>query len=320
MLSKTIGAVIVIGLTLMSFNAIAQNYPSRAITVVVPYPAGSGSDIATRMMVTKMQELSGKQMVIDNRAGAAGITGAISVMNSPPDGYTFLMTGSSSHALAKYLFKAATYDPVKDFTHVVIASLIPFTIAVPANSKYASITNLVEALKANPGRLKWGYASGGPQSVGRKFLQVTNATAAAVPYKAPQEALTDMYQGLIDFVVVDALTGVNLSRGDQAKLLVILSAEKSKLLPDTPSMVDAGLSPIYLIGFTGFAAPAGIPEEARRWFAETFRKAITDPGLLEQLKKNAVDPVSKQIDPAEFIRQQVHDWGQAAQEAGIKAQ
>jgi tripartite-type tricarboxylate transporter receptor subunit TctC len=299
----------------------AQSFPNRPITVIVPFAAGSGSDVASRLIIEQMGKDSKATFVVENRAGANAIIGTQAVINAEPDGYTLLMTGTSSHALAPSLSKSVTYDPIKDFTHIGIATLIPFAIVSSADGKYSDVNQLIADVKSTPGKRTYGYASASNQVVGAKFQSIIGIQARAVPYKGVQDGLTDLYGGRLDYMYVDFVTATNIAKeAGKGKVLLILSEQRSELLPQVPSLKDAGLPSLNkIIGFTGFAGPAGVPAEAQQWFKATLNKALQSPELGTKLRNIAIEPQTIE-NPESFVLQQLQSWSAAAKEAGLVAQ
>lgn len=308
-------------LLMLAGLAQAKAFPERPITVIVPFAAGTGSDIASRLIIEQMGKDGGATFIVENRAGANAIIGTQAVINAEPDGYTLLMTGTSSHALAPSLSKSVSYDPIKDFSHIGIASVIPFAIIVPADGKYKTIADLVSDLKANPGSKKYAYASASNQVIAAKFQSTNGLKAVAVPYKAVQDGLTDLYGGRLDYTFVDFVTATNIAKDNtKGRVLLLLSDERSELLPQVPSLRDANLPSLgKLIGFTGFAGSAGMPQAARDWFKKTLNTALANPDLGQKLRNIAIEP---QVidDPEAFVKEQLAAWSAAAKEAGLQPQ
>jgi tripartite-type tricarboxylate transporter receptor subunit TctC len=307
---------LVAGLCLGAGALAAQTYPAEPITVIVSFAAGTGSDITTRMIIDQMQKDTGAQFVVDNRPGANGVIGVTAMLRARPDGHTIMMSGTSVHSLGPSLSKAATYDPVKDFSHISILTLVPFTVLVPSASKFATIAELVAEVRKSPGKLTYGFASGSTRIFGVKFHQATGLDSLPVPYKSSQEALTDLLGNQLDYMVVDSTAAAGIVRGGRARALAVLSPDRTPLLPGVPSLRDAGLPVYSLVGWTGLAGPAAMPAAARKWLADAAGKALANPTLVERIRI-ATAEAARPMDPDAWVQEQLANWSDAARQAGV---
>ncbi|CAH1662294.1 MULTISPECIES: tripartite tricarboxylate transporter substrate binding protein [unclassified Chelatococcus] len=315
MISRIIVGALALGA--LAVPAAAADYPAQPIKVILPFGPGTGSDIATRIVLDEVHKQTAANFVIENRAGALGVIGATALLRAPADGYTVLMTGTSSHSLAPSLSKSATYDPLNDFSHVITMTYIPFTVLVPSTSKYDTIQSLIKDIRANPGKLTYGFASGSTRIFGAKFHKLSDIDALGVSYKSSQEALTDLLGGQLDYMVVDSAAAVGIIKGEKARALAMLSDERSRLLPDVPALKELGLPSIKLTGWTGLAGPKGMPDEAKRWLAEHIGAALADTATIEKLKNSTVEAATP-VDVDQWVRTQLQSWSEAAKEAGVQ--
>lgn len=278
----------------MAAPALAQDaYPSRAIRLVVPFPAGGPTDVFARQYATRMSAILGQQMVVENKAGAAGAIGSADIARATPDGYALLFGTASTHGLYNLLAKKPQYDSLKDFSPIGIVGSAPAVIAVnPAQP--ADLKALVAAVKANPGKLQYGSPGTGTflHLTGEMFKVSAKVDIPHIPYKGSAPAMNDLLGNQIGMVIDTLGTSLGQFRAGKIRILAVATANRSKLAPDIPTVNEA-------LGITGFeaglwnvvAAPAATPAPVIAKLHEATLRVMADAGFQEQLLKMGIEPI-----------------------------
>ena len=274
--------------------ASADAYPARPVRFVLPFPAGSSSDLVARLLAPRLSERLGQNIVVENRPGAGGSIGANYVAKSTPDGHTLLFLSGAFTAQAASL-KSLPYDALRDFTWVSMATTYPFAVVVKADSAIQTVAQLIAAAKRNPGKLN--YASVGTGSVfhlaGELFNVMTGTDMTHVPYKGGTEPITALIGGSID-VIFNTLTGVYPHiQANRARAIAVASLERAPQLPNVPTVAET-LPGYEVTSFTGLAAPRGTPRAAVTRLNRELRAVLELPDVRKQLADvgGAVHPTS----------------------------
>src|SRR5436305_2829687 len=227
-------------------------YPTRTITLVLPFAAGSGTDTTTRIISKELGTALGVGMVIDNKPGANGMIAATYVARAAPDGYTLFVTTNTTHSANPFLLKTLTYDPVKDFTPIARTGDLPFMLVVNPDLPAKSVAELVAYGKANSGKLT--YASGSSSSIVSGATSAYNAgiDLLHVPYKSSPPALNDVIGGRITMMFIDVLTGLPHVNGGALRALAVTTKDRSALLPQLPSMQEAAVPEFDITSWQGY--------------------------------------------------------------------
>ncbi|ABE41122.1 Uncharacterized protein UPF0065 [Rhodopseudomonas palustris BisB5] len=304
-------------------QATAQNaaYPNRNITLVLPFAAGSGTDTTTRIISQKLGQALGVSMVIENKAGANGMIAAAYVARAQPDGYTLFVTTNTTHSANPYLLKNLTYDPVKDFAPVARTGDLPFMLVVHPDVPAKTVAELVAYAKANPGKLT--YASGSSSAIvsGATFARKAGIDLLHVPYKSSPPAMNDVIGGRITMMFTDVLTGLPHVNGGALRALAVTTKDRSPLVPDLPSMQEAGVPDFDITSWQGYFAPAGTPKEVVARLNTEIRKIVEDPetkAKLATLGMEAFSGTPEQL--GKFVDDQLVLWERLVREAGIEKQ
>ncbi|MEY9737401.1 tripartite-type tricarboxylate transporter receptor subunit TctC [Bradyrhizobium ottawaense] len=233
-------------------TAQADTWPSRNITLVLPFAAGSGTDTTTRLISQHLSQALGVGIVIENKAGANGMLAASYVAKAAPDGYTLLVTTNTTHSANPYLLKSLTYDPVKDFTPIARTGDLPFMLVVNPEVQAKTVGELVAYGKANPGKLS--YASGSSSAIvsGATFAHNAGLDLLHVPYKSSPPALNDVMGGRVSMMFVDILTGLPHVNGNALRALAVTTKDRSPLVPNLPSMQEAGVPDFDISSWQGY--------------------------------------------------------------------
>ncbi|MGA2568707.1 MAG: tripartite tricarboxylate transporter substrate binding protein [Pseudolabrys sp.] len=291
------GAVVPAILIAAIASANAQQYPDRPIRVISPYPAGSASDTVTRVVLDQVSQLIGQPMVIELKPGAGGAVGFGSVARSESDGYT-LVTSSSSMATESVLHTKLPYDPVKDFVPVVLLGTSPNILVASAKSGFKTLADLVAAAKAKPGTLTFASAGIGSSShmAAERFRLAAKIDVRHVPFK--EGGLVQVMNGNIDFYFIPLAAASSALHSDKLTILAVSSPKRVPVLPDTPSVVEAGYPDAVFRFWNGISAPAKTPPDIVKKLHDVTEQALKVPAVQEKLAKLGVEPA--QISTEEF--------------------
>lgn len=304
----------------MSAQVIAQDYPTRPIRLVVPWPPGGITDVISRGLGAALSESLGQQVVPDNRPGAAGTLGVAIAAKANPDGYTLLMTDVPSHAISASLYTKLSYDPLKDVEPIALPSRSPLVLVVYPALGVKTIPQLIEYAKARPGQL--AFASSGPGSIthltAERFIRDTGVKMLHVPYKGGGPATAALVSGESGMYFACISAAIPHIKTGRLTLLGITSPKRSPLYPDTPAVAEA--IPGFEMGCnTGFFATGGTPRKIiARLHAEAM-KAVEQPRLKNLLIANSAEAAPyTQAQFKEYVAKEVHDWGEVVRGAGLK--
>ena len=297
----------------------AQAYPSKPITFVVPFAAGSATDQLARALGQSVGDQSKQPVIVDNKGGASGMIAAAQVAKAAPDGYTVLITTNTTHAANEHLYKKLSYDPVKDFAPITGLGKGGQVLVVRTDAPYKNVMDLVAAAKRTPGKLSFGSGSSSSRTAGEMFKQLSGTDILHVPYKSNPNAITDLLGGQIDFMITDTSTGVPQVKGGKLKALGVSTTERNPLLPEVPTIAEAGVKG-YDMGYWFAAyAPAGTPPAAVAKLRELLAAATQSAGA-----KNFFDSsgsVAWTTSPealAKFQADETAKWGKVIKAAGIE--
>lgn len=296
-------------------------WPERPITLVVPFAAGSGTDTVARLVAQQLAAKLGQSVVVENRAGANGSVAATFVARSQPDGYTLFMTTNTSHSANPSLLKTLTYDPVKDFSPVARMGNLPFLLVVDPKLPVTSVKELVAHAKANPGKLT--YASGNSTGIvaGATFAKRAGIDILHVPYRSTPPAITDIIGGRISMMFVDITASLSQVNAGSLRALAVTTAERSKLLPNLPSMQEAGVREFDITSWNGVFGPANLPPEVVQRLNKELAAIATDPEIAKKLAEIGFDAFTQTPDElGAFVKAQLANWARMIKEAGIEPQ
>ena len=313
-------AAFVLGLTAI---AAAQDYPTKPIRMIIPFPPGGGSDVTGRVVATALGERLGKQVIVDNRAGAGGVVGSELAANASKDGYTLLMV-SLAHTVNPWLYDLnGRYDPIKSFAPVAIIAASPVVLVVNPSLPVHSVTDLLALAKQQPGKLQ--YASAGIGSVthlaGELFKYTAKVDMLHVPFRGAGPATIDVVGGHTSLMFGGLLATVPHIRSGKLRALGVGSLKRNAILPEVPTIAEAGVPGYETINWFGLVAPAGTPPA----IIERLHREITAVQDLPEVQKqfDADGATVMRMTPAEFGDYMVADmskWERVVKEAGIKAQ
>lgn len=304
----------------MSLPVNAQQYPSKPIRLIIPWPPGGITDVISRGLGAVLSESLGQQVVPDNRPGAAGTLGVSIAAHANPDGYTLLMTDVPSHAISASLYKKLSYSPLKDVEPVALPSRSPLVLVVYPKLGVKSIPQLIEYAKARPGQL--AFASSGPGSIthltAERFMGDTGVKMLHVPYKGGGPATAALVSGEAGMYFSCISAAIPHIKSGRLTLLGITLPKRSPLYPDTPAVAEA--IPGFVMGCnTGFFATAGTPQNILTRLHTEVMKAVTQPRMKDLLAANSAEAAP--FTRAQFkqhVADEVRDWGTVVRSAGLK--
>jgi tripartite-type tricarboxylate transporter receptor subunit TctC len=305
----------------LSRAAAADSWPTKPIRLVVPFSAGAGiSDILARLVSSHLSAALGQQVVVDNRPGAGGNVGADIVAKAPPDGYTVLM-GSSFLPVNGFLYAQTPYDALNDFVAVSSVAINPLLLVVHPSVPARSVAELVALAKAKPGQLNYG--SGGIGSTPFLATELFKAKASVdithVPYKGGAPALADLAAGQLSMMIENVPGTMPFVRGGKMRALAITSRARSPLVPELPTMIEAGVPDYEMIGWNGFFFPKGITPEIVTRLQTELAKVLARPDVKEQLVTLGAEGVGDSPSSfAAFFRSETSRWGALIKDLGIK--
>lgn len=319
---KTINTIaIAVAGALLALPAVAQTYPERPVTVIVPFGAGGGTDAVGRVLAEALSiELDGR-FVIDNRGGANGSIGASAVARAAPDGYTLLMTTSTTHAANPSLMRELSYDPVADFDPIARIGYFPFILAINADLPAETVSEFLAYGETNPDTLSYAYWQGTTIVAGATFQSMTGADLLGVSYPGTTPAVADVLAGRVSAIFVDVPSGLSHIEAGTLRPLAVTTAQRSEILPDIPSMSEAGVEGYDVSSWMAFYAPAGTPEDVIEMLSAATLTVLEDEGVRERLAGLGFDVVpSNAAELADYTVSEIENWRQMVDIAGIEPQ
>jgi tripartite-type tricarboxylate transporter receptor subunit TctC len=305
----------------VALGASAQNYPTKPIRVVVPFPAGGTTDVLARAAAQKLTETLGQAAVVDNRPGAGGNIGAELVAKSPPDGYTLLMGTVGTHAINPSLYPKMPYDHVRDFAPIILVAGVPNVLVINPALPVNSVQELIAYAKANPGKLNFA-SSGNGTSIhlsGELFKTMTGLQIAHIPYKGSAPALQDLVGGQVQLMFDNLPSSLALIKAGRLKALAVTSRERAAALPDVPTMAEAGLPGFEASSWFGLLAPAGTPQPIIARLNGDVAKWLASPEAKDKLL--AQGAIAAGGTPEDFARQiaaETAKWQKVVKDSGAK--
>jgi len=311
---------LLVGLLAACSGAMAQTaYPSKPVTLVVPFPPGGALDIVARALADEMRKHLGQPVIVENRAGAGGTLGSGVVARAAPDGYTVLLGSVATHAIAPGLYRKLAYDALKDFVPITQVTRSPLLVASSAKLNVATLPELIAAARAQPGKLNYASTGNGTavHLAGEMLKSTANLDVVHVPYKGGSEAITALMTGESAYMVVNVELVLPQVRGGKARALAVTGPRRLPILPEVPTLREAGLAGAEVTTWFGLFAPAGTPR------AVVDRLQHDAAASLQTLTANfaaqgdeAVGSTPDQF--AEFVRAEHAKWGKVINDFGVK--
>ena len=306
----------------LSAHAFAQSYPTRPVKIVVPFTAGSATDILARVVGEQLTRSMGQPFIVENKPGAGGAVGAEQVKNAAPDGYTLIAAGSGPFGINPGVYKSLPYDPIKDFELIGNIVLTPQTIVVGAQTPYRNVKDLVAAAKAKPGEI--AFASLGTGSTSHLTMEAFQSAAGIklnhIPFKGSSDAQTQIIGGSVP-TMSDTVPGV-LAQVKSGKLraLGVAIPQRSPYLPDVPTLAEQGYPGFESVGWIGLAAPARTPPAILDRLNAEIRKMLDDPAVKARFEQLAFTPVGdSRAQFTAFVKSEIAKWSKVAKDSGATA-
>jgi tripartite-type tricarboxylate transporter receptor subunit TctC len=299
--------------------ALAQTWPARPILAIIPFSAGNANDVVGRIVLDQLSKQLGQPIVIENRAGAGGTTGVAFAARAAPDGYTILVH-SSTFSAALAIYKTLPYDTLHDFAPVIPLGLQPTVLVASPSKGWKTAGQLIAAAKAKPNALTFASAGIGAAShlAAERLRIAAGFEALHVPYKGPNEALTDVITGRIDFYFLPIAPALPLIKDGKLTALAVSTATRAASLPDVPTTAEIGLKNASYQFWSGMFVPAQTPKSIIDRLYEETRKALEAPSMRERLAKLGIDPMPMSIPEFDaYFREDVRSTVELAKAAGI---
>ena len=315
------GALVALSLAAVSFAALAQDYPTRPLTFVVPFTPGAATDFLARLLGKELEERLGKTVVVENRPGAGTTIGSNSVAKAAPDGHTLLMATSSPMAINATLYKNLPFDPTSDFVPVAMVAQSPFVLIVKPSLPVKTVQEFIAYAKERPGQLSFGSAGpGSPHHLfAELFASMTGTKMTHVTYRGSVPALNDVVAGHIDFMFCDFASAAGMLQSDKVRPLGVSTAARIPAFADIPPINEAGVpgydvAAWFMVVTTGKSPPAAVD----RLYGE-LKTILAKPDVREQVVKQSLLPMDSKPVPEmqAFVKSEIVRWGKVVEAAGI---
>jgi tripartite-type tricarboxylate transporter receptor subunit TctC len=293
----------------VSLAAGAQtSWPEKPVTVIVPFPAGGSTDTVARAMATQMQGKLGQTFVIDNRPGATGAIGAGFVKRAPPDGYTLMVSSLGTYVIAPHLQKSVPYDALKDFDYLTVLVQAPNVLVAAPGKKARNTADVIAELKANPGKVSFASSGNGASDhlSAEVFWQQSGTEGLHVPYKGGAPAINDLLGGQVDYSFQNVNAVLQHIRSGKLHAIAVTGSQRSLVLPDVPTLAEAGVKGAEVYSWQGFAAPRGLPPAVREKIAAAAMAAMRDPVVAARMTEQGLEVVANT--PAQFTEFQAKEF------------
>src|SRR5687767_7059085 len=304
---------------MVASTAAQAQYPAKAVRVVVPFPAGSSTDIITRVLAQSVSQSIGQSVVVDNKAGADGAIAAAEVAKAPPDGYTLLMATNSPMSAVPAMKKSPPYDPVADFTPITDVGRYSFFIVVHPGVPAKTLGELIDYARANPGKLN--YATGNTTGIvsSAYFATLAKVQLVHVPYKGEPQAMTDLVAGRVQLMFASSSTSVPQVREGRLRAIVTTLGKRSHLLPEVPTIGEAGMPQFSITSWAGLFGPAKMPREIVERLNKEFVAAMGRAEVQAAMQKQAFSlSPSSPGELAAFVKEQMESYRRILRAAGVE--
>lgn len=305
------------------FAAAQAGYPNRTVTLVVPYAPGGPTDAMARILANAIKPELGQVMIVENKAGAGSNIGADFVARAQPDGYTLLFGTSAPLGINQYLYPKLSYDPVKSFTPVIQVGYLPNVLVVNPGVPAHNVKELIAYAKAHPGKLSFASSGSGASShlTGVLFNMLTGTDIQHIPYKGTGPALNDVLGGQVQMSFTDVLTALPHIQAGKLRVLGVTSAQRSRALPDVPTLAEQGLKDFDSSVFFGIVAPAGTPPDVVNKLNASFAAVLQQTDVRQRLAQQGLEPPPNYTPAqlASYMRTEAAKWHEVIKISGAKA-
>ncbi|KAA2213399.1 Bug family tripartite tricarboxylate transporter substrate binding protein [Teichococcus oryzae] len=299
-----------------------DGWPSRPIRLIVPFGAGTSTDIVARLLVPRMSQSLGQPIVVENRPGAGGVVGSDAVAKSPPDGYTLCLGSIASHSVNMSLMPQMPYDVLRDFTPLSLVTEAPNLLVVSASVPAKTLPEFVEWAKQQRGGVSYASAGNGTSShlAGELLKMKTGAPLVHVPYKSGAQAVTDVIGGTVPMTIYQVTAVLPFVRDGKLKALATTSAKRLEIAPEVPTAIEQGVAEFDVAAWHGLFAPAKLPAPVRDRIYAALREALFAPELAEQLRNQGLIPVGLTPDAFRpWLEQDIAKWREVVRVSGATA-
>jgi tripartite-type tricarboxylate transporter receptor subunit TctC len=306
----------------LSTGALAQQYPSRAIRLISPFPPGGSVDVVGRLVAARLSESLGQQMIVDNRAGASGVIGTEVVLNSPPDGYT-LLVNTIPFVTNQLLLPRAPYDPLRDFVSISVVASAPSFVTVHPSVQARSVQELIALAKAQPGRLHYSTAGVGtnPHIAGELFNLLASVDIVAVHFKGGGPADTAVIAGEVAATFGNVSQQIGHVKSGRLRALAVTSAKRNPAMPELPTVAEAGVPGYEFDTWFVVAAPRGTPRPVVDTLHSHIRKTLTTPEQVKFFQDRGLSVIAGTPEEARaYLESEQKKWARVIKERGIKAE
>jgi tripartite-type tricarboxylate transporter receptor subunit TctC len=318
MLAKSL--LVVLSMVAWSSSGAAEPFPSKVITIVVPFPAGGATDVVARAIAQGLSAKIGHQVIVDNRPGANGSLGSALVAKAKPDGYTLVMGGVNTHAMNDALYKSLPYNSLKDFSPITLTARIPIAVVVHPSLPVKSIGELIALAKSQPGQQSYGSSGpGGPHHLAMEmFKSMAKVDIVHVPYRGGAPQLNDLLGGHIKIGAIGLPPALPHIQAGSLRPLAVTESKRSTFLPDLPTIAEAGLPGFEVSYWLGLLGPAGMPDDIVEKLNTEIVAVLKRPDVQDQLAKQGAEVVTSTV--AEFralMQTEVAKWAKVVKDANI---
>ena len=296
-----------LGLALVA-GAQAQAWPGKPVTLLVPFPPGGSTDTVARAMGAALGKTFNQTFIVDNKAGATGTIGAAQVKRSAPDGYTFLVTSLGPLVIAPHLIKSMPYDALKDFDPITVLVQAPNVLVVPAASPYKTVADVIAHQKAQPGKMTFASSGNGSSDhlTAELFWQETGTSGLHIPYKGGGPAISDLLGAQVEASFQNVNAVLQHIKAGKLRALAVTGAKRAAVLPEVPTLAEAGVKNADVYSWQAVVAPKGLPADVRSKFHEALLAALHDPQVQQQFTAVGLEVVGNT--PAQFATFQASEY------------
>lgn len=300
-------------------SVLAQAYPVKPIRFVVPYPPGGGTDLVGRTISTKISETLGQQVIVENRPGAQGNVGTSSALKSPPDGYTVVLSYVGTVAMNPFLYKNIGYDPLKDFSHISLATVQPYVVVVNPVVPVKNLKELAVLAKSQPGRLTFASSAAAGQLAGEYFKMLTKTNMLHIPFKGAGPAAINVMGGHVDLMFATPAGSVPQVKAGKLRALAVTASTRLSALPNVLTSKESGFPEFEISGWYGVAAPVNTPKDIVTRLNTEIVNALKSSDVRDRLINSGLEVKSNSPEEmTDFARTEYDRWGKVIKAAGIK--
>lgn len=319
---RIFGVLVATVLAVAAFSAgAAENYPTRPVRVIVPFPAGSATDAITRIIAQQLIESFGYTIIVENKAGADGSIAAVEVKNAAPDGYTLVMATNSPLAAVPTMRKTPPYDPIADFTPITFIGKFNYFVLVDPKIPVKSFAEFIAYARANPRQINYGTGNTTGILATAQIMKLANIEMLHVPYKGEPPALLDLVGGRLGFMVATQTTTLPFVQDGKLLALAATSSSRSSAAPNVPTMAEVGMPEFSILPWAALVGPPKMPAAIVAKLNHDFNAVLSMPSVKQKIATQYFEPSgSTQAELAQFIKVQVDTWAKLVDELGLKQQ